>query len=302
MKGINLIDLAATVKMDSKELRAWMEKKHPGSYTWSSLPSKVVRDVMLGQGFRFPQQVVSFQMLKGGVAKTTSALHFGLRASQYGARVLMIDLDQQANLSFALGVEAHEKPVWVDVVEKRMPLTDVVVSVQEGLDLIPSSLNNSVLDRVLLNSQRNWSTAVKQPLAAIRSLYDLVVIDTAPQLSAINAAVTVASDLVVLPVAPDRFSILGARKHLEDLKQLRAEFGLEFSSKILFTKFDGREAVSRDILQQCIELFEGMLMTNYIRQSSQVKSALGEKRNLFSAASTAKEDFDAVTRELLNWN
>src|SRR5437868_10112019 len=160
----------------------------------------------------FPHKVISVQMLKGGVAKTTSALNIGLGAAQYGARVLFIDMDQQANLTFALGVdidEAEEKSVWLDIVEKKATIQQCVMKLTDKIDLIPSNLNNSVLDRVLLNSNRNWSLAVKTPLEQIRKNYDLILIDTAPALSATNTAVTVASDEVILPVNPDRFSYLG---------------------------------------------------------------------------------------------
>lgn len=294
------MDLAAFLQQEPEVLRAQLNREGY-SGPWNQLPGERVRSTLEQKGYRIPRRVVSFQMLKGGVAKTTSALHFGVRAAQYGARVLMLDLDQQANLSFALGVDASSLPVWVDVIEKKATLPEVIVPLFEGLDLIPSNLNNSVLDRVLLNSHRNWAQSVRQPLRDIRNLYDLIVIDTAPQLSALNAAVSVASDLVVLPVSPDRFSLMGARKHLEDLEQLRKEFDLQFDTRVLITKFDGREALAREILHQCIDIFEGILMKNYVRQSAVVKGALGDKLNLFSQSGPAKEDFDAMTREIMNW-
>lgn len=268
----------------------------------SVLQPEVVRQYLSAKGVRYPSQVVSFQMLKGGVAKTTSALNFGIRAAMYGAKVLFIDLDQQANLTYALGVEAEDKPVWLDIVEKKSTAEKATISIDQGIDLIPSSLNNSVLDRVLLNSNRNWAQAVKAPLKEIRSFYDLVIIDTAPNLSAINTAVTCASDVIVLPINPDKFSILGLEKHLADLKDLKQEFGLEFEEKILFTKYDGREGASREILSQCIDKFEDLLMKSYIRTSSEIKNTIGSSRTIFSNKSNAKEDYDLVTKELLKFS
>jgi chromosome partitioning protein len=245
--------------------------------------------------------VISFQMLKGGVAKTSSALNFGLRAAQYGARVLFVDLDQQANLSFALGFEDEEHPVWVDVVEKKARIQDVVITLSDNIDLIPSSLNNSVLDRVLLNSQRNWVNAVKNPLQEIRSHYDFVIIDTAPHLSATNSAVTCASELVILPINPDRFSLLGLKKHQEDLQDLKNEFGLNFDEKILLTRFDAREKVSHEVRHFCEEQFSEKLFSTVIRTSTEVKNTLHRGRSLFSVKSVAKEDYDLLTREVLGW-
>ncbi|HEY8271303.1 MAG TPA: ParA family protein [Pseudobdellovibrionaceae bacterium] len=250
----------------------------------------------------FPYKVISVQMLKGGVAKTTSTLNIGLGAASYNARVLFIDMDQQANLTFALGVgveEAEEKPVWLDIVEKKATIQDCIIKLTDKIDLIPSNLNNSVLDRVLLNSNRNWAQAVKSPLEQISKDYDIILIDTAPALSATNTAVVVASDLVILPVNPDRFSYMGLEKHLEELREIKKDFDLDFSKKILFTKFDAREKVSHELLQKCMDSFEHLLMKSYIRTSTEVKNTIGTGKTIYHTKSNAREDYDLITREVL---
>lgn len=249
-------------------------------------------------------KVISIQMLKGGVAKTTSALNIGLGAAHFGKKILFIDLDQQANLTFALGVdvdEAEEKPVWLDIVEKKARIQDCVLKITEHVDLIPSNLNNSVLDRVLLNSNRNWAQAVKSPLAALRERYDMILIDTAPALSATNTAVTVASDLVILPVNPDRFSYMGLEKHLEELREIKKDFGLQFTEKILFTRFDGREKISHELLQKCMDSFEDLLMKSYVRTSTEVKNTLGTGKTIYHSKSSVREDYEMITREVLEF-
>lgn len=296
---LSLQDLALLEKRETKEVLKDLEKIQGPLRTKSLIPPTLVRKYLSARGFQYPFQVISFQMLKGGVAKTTSALNFGLRAAMYGCRVLFIDLDQQANLTYALGLEADDLPVWVDVVEKKQTVEQVIVKIDEQIDLIPSSLNNSVLDRVLLNGSRNWAQAVKGPLKDVRSFYDLVILDTAPNLSAINTAVTCASDVVVLPINPDKFSWMGLKKHKEDLEELRQEFDLQFEKRILFTKFDGRESASHEFLGQAIEQFEDLLLKNYIRTSSDIKNSIRASKTLFATKSNAKEDYDAVTREIL---
>lgn len=301
---LSIHDLASLFQQDQKTTYEELKKICGPQRTVQYILPETVRKFIYAKGLRIPSKVISFQMLKGGVAKTTSALNFGIRASMYGARVLFIDLDQQANLTFALlmnGEEAEARPVWVDILEKKAKIQDVRMSLPAGVDLIPSNLNNSVLDRVLLNGQRNWAQAVQMYLKEIRAEYDLVIIDTAPNLSAINTAVTCASDLVVLPINPDKFSLLGVRKNLSDLNELEKEFSLSLQKKILFTKFDGRESLSKEILALAIEEFEGLLMENYVRSSTDIKNVVGEKKNLFSTKSNAKEDYDQVTKELLEF-
>ncbi len=296
---LSTVDLAALVGKTPAKVLQEVEALIGPLRLKSHLPPQFVRRYLSSLGYQYPHQVISFQMLKGGVAKTTSALNFGLRAAMYGARVLFIDLDQQANLTYALGVEAENKPIWVDIIEKKATAEQATVSIDEGIDLIPSSLNNSVLDRVLLNSNRNWAQAVKGPLNEVKAFYDLVIIDTAPNLSAINTAVTCASNLVVLPINPDKFSLLGLNKHLEDLQDLRQEFDLQFEKKILFTRFDARESASHEIYSHCSEKFEDFLLKSYIRTSSEIKNTIRSSRTIFTTKSNAKADYDLVTRELL---
>lgn len=298
---MQLTDLAAFVGKEPEQVAKKLKDLVGPLKMKSLVPPKAVRRYLNSLGYEFPHQVISFQMLKGGVAKTTSTLNFGLRASMYGARVLFLDLDQQANLTFALGVDAENLPVWVDVVEKKASVKDAIVAIDKNIDLIPSSLNNSVLDRVLLNSNRNWAQAVRGPLADLRTHYDLVIIDTAPNLSAINTAVTCASDVVVLPINPDKFSILGLRKHLADLADIRKDFDLKFVEKVLFTRYDGRESSSREILSSCIEEFSEILMKHYIRTSTEIKNNIGVTKTIFNSKSNAKEDYDMVTRELMGF-
>lgn len=298
---MSLQDLAGALNLNTEKCARDLKKVAGEGSSKTYVEPQRVRKFLISQGLKYPKANYSFQMLKGGVAKTTSALNFAWRASMYGARVLMVDLDQQANLTFALGIEAEENPVWIDVLEKKAKLAETIINVEDGLDLIPSNLNNSVLDRFLIASHRNWSQAVAGPLKEIRSAYDIVVIDTAPSLSAINTAVTCASDMIILPVNPDKFSVHGAQKHIEDLKELKQEFDLDFETRLLFTRYDGRESSSREIFNQCIDSFDQLLMKNYIRTSSDLKNNIASGKTVFSTKNVAHEDYDLVTRELLGF-
>ena len=298
---LSLSDLAQFLEKTPAEAKRHVEKVLNTKLQSPWLLPEQVRTVLLELGYKYPHKTVSIQMLKGGVAKTTTVLNVGLRAAMYGARVLFVDLDQQANLSFALGVEDETLPVWVDIAEKRKSIEECVRFIEPQVDLIPSSLNNSVLDRVLLNSNRNWAQVVKSPLEKIKHRYDLILIDTAPALSAVNTAVTVASDEVILPVNPDKFAFIGLQKNLMELEDIKKDFSLEFKKKVLFTKFDGRENASHELLQDCIVNFADSLMKGYIRTSSEVKNTVRSGKSLFAGKSPVKADYDFVTREVLGF-
>jgi chromosome partitioning protein len=86
---------------------------------------------------------------------------------------------------------------------------------------------------------------------------------------------------------------------LEDLKDLEKEFDLQFEKRVLLTRFDARESASHQILGQCVEKFEDLLLKSYIRTSSEIKNTIRTQKTIFATKSNAKADYDQVTRELL---
>lgn len=297
---ISLSDLSLFLNKPVNELRSRLVQLD-SSMSGATVSPVLVRTLALEAGFVYPRKIISFQMLKGGVAKTTSALNVGLRAAMYGARVLFVDLDQQANLTYALGVDGEDKNIWLDIVEKKCGIESAILPLEPHVDLIPSSLNNSVLDRVLINSQRNWSLAVLQPLRVVSHNYDLIIIDTAPALSALNTAATVASTHVVLPLNPDKFSWLGLKKNLEELVEIKNEFQLSLDVMILLTRFDSREKTSHEILQKCQSEFKDQLISTVVRSSSQAKNTIAGGKTIYQTSSTIKEDYDQVSKILMDF-
>lgn len=296
---LSAADLADVVGMTLSELKTDFSEHLSVTQNLTYIPAELVREYLTKREYKYPKKVVSFQMLKGGVAKTTSALNIGLRASMLGAKVLFVDLDQQANLTFALGHTDETAPVWLDIFEKKVSIESAIKSINSNIDLIPSSLNNSVLERALINSNRNWSESVKSQLAQISLNYDLIIIDTAPALSATNTAVTVASDLVVLPVNPDKFSILGFEKNYQELQDIKKDFKIAADIKVLFTKYDAREKMSSEYLDAFITKYPDILLKSYVRVSSDAKNTLATSKSIYSTKSAAKEDYHLVTVELL---
>lgn len=265
------------------------------------LPPSEARKAMMSRGLSYKRQVISVQMLKGGVGKTSIALNVGIRAAMYGARVLLVDLDQQANLSFAFGIVDENAFVWVDLLENKCTIKDIIRQCSDNIHIVPSNLNNSVLDKQILTGKRNVATAVSQYIDQLNDLYDFVIIDTAPNLSAINTSAACSSDIVLLPVTPDKFSFDGLKKTIDDLEDIRTEFGATFINKILFNKFDARETSSHQLLKTCIAEYSDIMLRAFIRTSSDVKNTIRTGKTVFEKRSAAKEDYDVVTRELMGF-
>jgi chromosome partitioning protein len=265
----------------------------------SYITSDMTHDVLTMRGYQYPKKIISMQMLKGGVGKTTSTLNIAIRANMYGARVLLVDLDQQAHLSFAFGVQDENALVWIDILEGKAPIQKVLRPISKNFDLIPSNLNNSVLEKVLTSGKMNIAKAVSQHLEPILDHYDLIIFDTAPNFSAINTAAACASNLIILPIKPDKFALDGLQKSIRELTSIQKEFDAHFTYQILYTGFDSRETISHDTLRHLITHHGDRMFKGFIRSTSLLKTAIYKGQTIFTKQSSAKEDYDQVTRELL---
>src|SRR5262245_39908980 len=129
------------------------------------IPSQGIRKLFEERGFQYPKHIISFQIVKGGVGKTSLSFCLAVRASHYGARVLAIDLDQQGNLTRSFNVEARDKPVWLNLFRDKVQIENAIVKLSNSLHVIPSNLNNSRLDTELTQASANLKDLIKDTIA-----------------------------------------------------------------------------------------------------------------------------------------
>lgn len=99
---------------------------------------------------KFSPQVLSFQIVKGGTGKTSLCLATAIRSCLYGAKTLLIDLDQQGNLTQAFRIKTHDKPIMIEIINQELSIQDGIVPVFSGLDILPSRIENALLDSNLM--------------------------------------------------------------------------------------------------------------------------------------------------------
>lgn len=284
------------------------EEQRTGRGTSKAVPSQEVRKVLEARGYKYPERakVIAFMICKGGVGKTTSTYFTAQRLSAYGARVLVIDGDPQGNLTSAFNLEQYQfevdeqTPILVDVITNECTMDDAIIAVTPTLHLIPSNPLNSNLEGKIRELHKNPSIPIRKHITPLLGRYDFILIDCAPALNLTNTAIASASDMVVLPVAPDKFSQLGLDQTLQELGQIEADFSLKFEKKIVFTKFDGREFTSLKYLADIAERYNDLRFRTAIRTCADVKNVVTKREDLFTyKKSNAKEDYDAFTLELM---
>jgi len=253
--------------------------------------------------FSFKPKVVVFQILKGGTGKTSLAFELAVRASLYGAKVLCIDLDQQANLTQAFNQSAETVPVMVDSLAEGYSLLDSFLSIEEGLDLLPSRIENALLDEVIRTKQFALNKVYRDPLQILKKTYDLIVMDCPPSLGQSVAAAALAADWMIAPVIPEKFALSGLNATYQSIEELQTAFGVEIPFKIVLNKFDPEDSQSKETvtwLKQHAD-YQDKILEAYLRLSPIIPKTLLQTESIFESVWTnpVKEDLDQLTRIIL---
>lgn len=255
----------------------------------------------------FKPTCFSWQNLKGGVGKSTLCLKTAIRLALYGARVAVIDLDQQGNLTQACGINAEDKPVLLDIITEKLNIKESMVNVIPGLDILPSRIENAVLDNLFALNGLPVDKELKKRVTTLKNAgYDFVFIDCPPSLGQAVTSAALAADLVIVPVDPEKFSLSGLNITLKELENnISEKFDAKINIKILFNKFDARTSLSRQILQFLYKdeqsIYKDRLFTTFIRTSQDLPNSIAQNKSIFDSfkRSTAKEDIDLLAREII---
>lgn len=250
-----------------------------------------------------PAQVIAMSVVKGGPGKTSVVKNLGIRLSLYGARVLLVDLDQQGNLTSDFMDNADDKPIMIDIVQGEAEAKESIVNVLPGLDLMPSRLENSALDKVLMVDQHPLDRVFTDIFTPLKSDYNLILVDCPPALSQSVAAAILAADSVIIPVAPEKYCLSGLKMSYTEIRELEKKYKRTIPLSILINKFDGRTNLSREIMEKLAvnATFKDKIMGSVIRLSQEVPNSAARKETIFDLLrpTPAFEDFDLLAREII---
>lgn len=255
-------------------------------------------------------KVLTITNQKGGTGKTSTSLFISYGLALRGYRVLLIDLDSQADASFSTGVQYDQTKTSLEVILRDIPLEDAVVPVdtkkESTLDLLPASPNLASLDiqlvkRQLLDAQYNLSEALRPVL----SNYDYVIIDTPPAISMAVLNALTASDYVVVPTQADIYGLKGLGNLANTINSIQQRSNPKLQVLgILLGRYNARTNFTQAItnmLNNTSQQLNTKVFNAKIREAIAIKEAQGEQTNLFEYAPKAKvtEDVNHFVDELL---
>ena len=232
---------------------------------------------------------IAFANQKGGVAKTTTVHSLGDALTELGDSVLLVDLDPQACLTYALGIDPESLDSTLhDVFAGRVAAGDILVDTDAGPALLPSSIDLAGAEVHLL-TKTGREFVLARALKPLVGSYDFILIDCGPSLGILTINGLTAADLVAIPFQCDTLSQRGVGQLLETVNDVRS-FTNENLAVLggVATMYDGRTNLAKQVLED-VERAHGLqILPPPIPKSVRVAEAPGRGRSVLAHARSSK--------------
>lgn len=185
---------------------------------------------------------------KGGVGKTTTTITLGGLLASMGYKVLLVDTDPHASLSYYFGIESEDLDLsvydlFVQDSTKEQILQSLCPTQYSNIDILPATMGLATLDRAL-GSKGGMGLVLKKALAKISNEYDFVLMDCPPILGVLMVNALAASERIIVPVQTEFLALKGLDRMMRTLEMMQTEKESEFTYTIVPTMFDKRTKAS----------------------------------------------------------
>jgi chromosome partitioning protein len=243
---------------------------------------------------------------KGGVAKTTTVASLGAALAELGHRVLLVDLDPQACLTFSLGIDPEDLELSVHhVLTKGLDATEVLIETEDGVDLLPATIELARAEADLL-TRTGREHVIKSALEALDEDlgdegYDWVLLDCPPSLGVLTVAALTAADGVLVPLQCETLSHRGVGQLLDTVHDVR-----RFTNRklevwgVLPTLYDGRTNHSRTVLGTISDTYELEVVEPPIPKTIKFAEAPAAGRSILSTAARSNKGAQAYREVAAN--
>ena len=251
-----------------------------------------------------PALIIAMCNQKGGVGKTTTTINLGAALAELGRHVLLVDFDPQGSLSVGLGVNPHTLPasIYNLLMGQGTSIDDVIRETNvHDLHILPSNIDLSAAEIQLVSEVAREQTLLRL-LEAVRSRYDVILIDCAPSLGLLTINALTAADWVLMPLECEFFALRGIALLTDTIAKVQDRLNprLEILG-ILGTMYDPRTLHSREVLERVVQAFGDQVFHTVIRRTVKFPetTVAGEPITTYAPTSPGAEAYRSLAREVL---
>ncbi len=241
---------------------------------------------------------------KGGVGKTTTVINVAAYLAEMGMRVLVVDLDPQANATSALGIDKGDVvQSTYDLLLERSDADTIRVQVAEAkIDILPANPALAGAEIELVN-QMAREYRLQRNLDLIDEAYDYILIDCPPSLGLLTLnALTAAQDGVIIPVQCEYLALEGLTQLVSTIDLVKQHLNRRLKIRgLVLTMYDGRTNLSREVVNEVRKHFNGQVFRAIIPRNVRLSEApsYGQPINVYAPDSTGALGYKVLSAELL---